>query len=106
MFNKGFYPSPEPVIELLMQGVKLTESMTILEPSAGKGDILDWIVKKLQVKRYGYNTDLHREHALRNLFAIEIAAKEYGVEPGAISAEIERQKKGKGEGFKCQKQCK
>lgn len=72
MFNKGFYPSPEPVIELLMEGTKLSESMAILEPSAGKGDILDWIVKQLQIKRYGYSSDFNLELVQRNLFAIEI----------------------------------
>lgn len=44
MFDKEFFPTPDNVIAKMIGGLKL-ESMLILEPSAGKGNILDFIVK-------------------------------------------------------------
>ena len=40
MFNKNFYPTPQHVIQQMLFGLELNEA-TILEPSAGKGDIID-----------------------------------------------------------------
>lgn len=42
MFNKEFYPTPKEVIRQMLKGVDL-KGKCILEPSAGKGDILDYI---------------------------------------------------------------
>lgn len=41
MFDKDFFPTPENVIFEMLQGVEI-ENKTILEPSAGKGDIIDY----------------------------------------------------------------
>lgn len=41
MFNPNFYPTPLNVIELMTEGINL-EGKVILEPSAGKGDIVDF----------------------------------------------------------------
>lgn len=45
MFNKNFYPSTEEVRELLLQDIdykgKNRDSYKVLEPSAGKGDLID-----------------------------------------------------------------
>lgn len=41
MFNNSFYPTPPEVIEMMIGGEDL-KGKTILEPSAGKGDILDY----------------------------------------------------------------
>lgn len=44
MFNKDFYPTPESVIEKMLVGYNWNYgNRTILEPSAGKGDIVDYI---------------------------------------------------------------
>ena len=43
MFNSDFYPTPEDVIELMTEGEVLTNK-TILEPSAGKGNIIDYLL--------------------------------------------------------------
>lgn len=43
MFNKDFFPTPRPVIEYILSGYTL-EGKTILEPSAGKGDIVDYCI--------------------------------------------------------------
>lgn len=40
MFNKDFYPTPESVIEIM--GIDCSGKV-VLEPSAGKGNIVDWL---------------------------------------------------------------
>lgn len=40
--NPDFYPTPDEVIERMMMGEE-TAGQTILEPSAGKGNIVDWL---------------------------------------------------------------
>lgn len=42
MFNSDFYPTPEAVIFQMMEGENV-EGKTILEPSAGSGNIIDWL---------------------------------------------------------------
>lgn len=46
MFNKEFYPTPKPLVRKMLKPFlegKSLNGKTILEPSAGKGDILDFI---------------------------------------------------------------
>lgn len=38
--NKDFFPTPEHVIEKMLYGHDITNKV-ILEPSAGKGDLID-----------------------------------------------------------------
>jgi predicted RNA methylase len=42
MFGKDFYPTPDNVIELMLANTDVTEKV-ILEPSAGKGNIVDFL---------------------------------------------------------------
>jgi hypothetical protein len=42
----GFFPTPPLVIEQMLQLAEIEDGMTVLEPSAGKGDILDAVVRK------------------------------------------------------------
>ena len=42
MFNRDFYPTPRPVIERMLFGTDIA-GRTFLEPSAGKGDIVDYL---------------------------------------------------------------
>jgi len=44
MFGKDFFPTPELVIEEMMQGYDIS-GRAVLEPSAGKGNIVDWLIK-------------------------------------------------------------
>jgi hypothetical protein len=44
MFNKDFFPTPANVIELMMQG-EVIENRVFLEPSAGKGNIVDYLIE-------------------------------------------------------------
>ncbi len=41
--NKDFYPTPEPVIIEMLNGINITNKI-ILEPSAGKGNIVDYLL--------------------------------------------------------------
>lgn len=65
MFHKEFYPTPEPLIEKLLAKYYIDDrdryiiSGNILEPSAGKGDIIDFIQDKCSSHRL-------------DIFAIEI----------------------------------
>ena len=45
MFDPDFYPTPKPLVHTMLQGLDLRNKY-ILEPSAGKGDILDVITAK------------------------------------------------------------
>lgn len=43
---KDFYPTNKTVIAKMLDGVKFGKLKTILEPSAGKGDIVDAVKKQ------------------------------------------------------------
>lgn len=59
MFNKSFYPTPRKLIEKMIQKIQRSPA-AILEPSAGKGDIIE----ALYSSRFGYQR--------KNISAIEI----------------------------------
>ena len=42
MFNKDFFPTPSEVIERMLMGIDISNKV-ILEPSAGKGNIVDYL---------------------------------------------------------------
>lgn len=42
MFNKDFFPTPANVIEIMLQGEEV-KGKTVFEPSAGKGNIVDFL---------------------------------------------------------------
>lgn len=46
MFNKEFYPTPEWLVNKMLEDIDLRKVKYILEPSAGKGDIIKIIHKK------------------------------------------------------------
>ncbi len=43
--NKDFYPTPKALIEKMLNKIRDKKITTILEPSAGKGDICDYILE-------------------------------------------------------------
>jgi phospholipid N-methyltransferase len=47
MMNPDFYPTPALLIEKMIEGITLSSLSSILEPSAGKGDICDFIKGRL-----------------------------------------------------------
>lgn len=42
-FNEEFYPTPKSLLNKIFDGVDWKQVDTILEPSAGKGDIIEFI---------------------------------------------------------------
>jgi hypothetical protein len=54
--NKNFYPTPDNLIQKMLSKIKITPKR-ILEPSAGKGDILDKLKEKYSTYSY-CNVDL------------------------------------------------
>lgn len=46
MINDNFYPTPINIIQKMIDGLKFEKIKTILEPSAGKGDICDYITSR------------------------------------------------------------
>ena len=77
MTLNDFYPTPSTLIDKLLSGIKVREVGSILEPSAGKGDICDhikkqfdsWSVRKPEIDCIEINPDLR--HILKG--------KEYNV---------------------------
>lgn len=75
MFNKNFYPTPKDVISIMIDDIKYLYDYNILEPSAGKGDIIDYIIEK-NTHKYGCNiskeniycieSDIELQHILRD----------------------------------------
>lgn len=53
---KEFYPTPENVVEKMLEGVDMKYVKTVLEPSAGKGDIVKGV--KNEKERQTYNREL------------------------------------------------
>lgn len=45
MINKDFFPTPETLIQKMISGVKF-EGLSVLEPSAGKGDLAEAILRR------------------------------------------------------------
>lgn len=48
MFGEQFYPTPEAIAAKMLAGMDFDQIETILEPSAGKGDLADKAVAKLK----------------------------------------------------------
>lgn len=55
--RKNFYPTPKGIADVLLSGIKWNEVNTVLEPSAGKGDLVDEIVSRLKSSRGYYRND-------------------------------------------------
>lgn len=52
---KDFYPTNRELINKMITGVKLHKIHTVLEPSAGKGDIIDALKENLAFR---YNDEI------------------------------------------------
>ena len=54
--NSDFYPTPYSIVSKMLQGVDFKFVNSVLEPSAGKGDIVKEVIKKLEYcHSYHYN---------------------------------------------------
>ena len=57
--QKGFYPTPPALAEELLSGIKWETVRCVLEPSAGKGNLVDAVAEK-----YALRNRWDRESAL------------------------------------------
>jgi len=55
MLPKDFYPTPEPLIDRMLSGLDFEMIKSILEPSAGKGNIVEKIKEKEKIYSTPYN---------------------------------------------------
>lgn len=59
--NKNFYPTPEKIIDKMTNTIDFSMISTILEPSAGKGNIVEYLEgkkgNKYSYKRYDFSVD-------------------------------------------------
>ena len=61
MFDKNFYPTPDTLVDKMMDLVDTRYIDTILEPSAGKGNIADILTKRLMNKGNRFNDEPYRQ---------------------------------------------
>lgn len=54
-----FYPTPAKLIAKMIAGINLKEISTVLEPSAGKGDIVDYLIERTKPTSYRGNQPSH-----------------------------------------------
>lgn len=57
MFNKDFYPTPENLIMKIFMKIEKDQIMSILEPSAGKGNIVDYFQDKIKYSKKNWKID-------------------------------------------------
>jgi len=68
MFNKNFYPTPETLAHRMFNKVKFGQVKTMLEPSAGKGDL----IKALNTHQMQYGSRYYSHRDSYTIHAIEI----------------------------------
>ena len=56
MIPKEFYPTPKELLDKITEGINWEQLQSVLEPSAGKGDIADYVKQKY--KKETWNRDL------------------------------------------------
>ena len=52
--QKGFYPTPPDIADKLLAGIDWEYIESVLEPSAGKGNLIDGIARSYQKNKYSY----------------------------------------------------
>lgn len=57
-FNEEFYPTPKSLLNKIFDGVDWKQVDTILEPSAGKGEIIEFIQNSEEAHRYHHNFEI------------------------------------------------
>ena len=69
-----FYPTPPALVYKMLDGLNLKLIDSVLEPSAGKGDIADIVVKRLSDAQHSYD-----EHMRDHVDCIEINTDLQGI---------------------------
>lgn len=71
--RNGFYPTPEHVAKQMLEGINLNTISSVLEPSAGKGDLAEVVAKAmLRDGHYPYRQDFKDKIGTLDLDCIEI----------------------------------
>ncbi len=86
--QKTFYPTPEPLAEKLLGGIKWNMVDCVLEPSAGKGDLALFAAKKMFYARHSYPP--HDDRSIRE------AAEEADIDCIEIDALLRNTLEGRG----------
>ena len=60
-----FYPTPESLLSKVFSGMDWNKIQTVLEPSAGKGDIVDYLQKVVTYRRELDIDCIEKEEVLR-----------------------------------------
>jgi methylase of polypeptide subunit release factors len=55
--EKNFYPTPERLVKKMLNGIKQDKNMSVLEPSAGTGNIAEVVKSYLNDSTYGRNRE-------------------------------------------------
>ena len=58
MLPKEFYPTPRKLLDKITEGIDWKMIRSVLEPSAGKGDIADYIKERYKNQRYHNDLDI------------------------------------------------
>ena len=59
--SEDYYPTPERLLEIITAGVKWLDVNTVLEPSAGKGNIAEFVARKIKIDRKYSRQDIYSE---------------------------------------------
>lgn len=70
--NKDFYPTPNSLIDKMLEKVDLASIRQILEPSAGKGNIVDRILKQKDDYKVKYQNTFYSTRLNFNIDCIEL----------------------------------
>ena len=68
MFGKEFYPTPEKLLAVMTSNIEWRKIKNVLEPSAGRGDIADYVMHKMEKYHTIYAIDcIEIDRDLRNV---------------------------------------
>lgn len=79
--SKGFYPTPPALADLLLAGIDWHYTLTVLEPSAGKGDLVKSVAQNAQGRNFNQplNVDcVEIDPYLRSILDYEFGGKREG----------------------------
>jgi len=58
MIPKEFYPTPKELLNRITEGIDWKQIQSVLDPSAGKGDIVDYVKEKYREKVWNHELDI------------------------------------------------
>jgi hypothetical protein len=67
LLNKSFYPTPKKLISKMWSKINHNDISNILEPSAGKGDILDYIKEQCSYRGNYHMSCIEKDYDLRSI---------------------------------------